>query len=196
MERPMDDKERTTTELLQTLDSDYRECYSQLLKRLDEGERTEDGTIPAGNGFAERQLIRAAFAYIEGATYVLKIEALFNAEEKGIDLTPQQSHFIFEADFDLNDEGEVTQRPAKISLARNIRFAISIYEQANGLAPHFDPNAEWWSLLRKSIRVRDRLMHPRWPTDLDVAPAETIAMAKAKAGFDEVLETLLATRKV
>jgi hypothetical protein len=38
-------------------------------------------------------------------------------------------------------------------------------------------------------------MHPRWPADLDVTPTETIAMVQAKAGFDEILETLLAARK-
>ena len=177
------------------MNSDYRECYSQLLNRLDEGERAEDGTISADYEFAARQLIRTAFAYIEGETHVLKIEASFNAEENSIDPTPHQSHFIFEADFDLNDKGEVVQRPAKISLARNIRFAFSIFERANGLASHLYPNAKWWSLLRESIRVRDRLMHPRWPADLDVTPTETIAMVQAKAGFDEILETLLAARK-
>lgn len=186
---------RMTGDLLEILDSDYRRCYSQILKRLDEGQRTEDGCITADYEFDARQLIRSAFAYIEGATYILKIEASFNCEENGIDILPQQFHFIFEADFGLNEKGEIVQRPAKISLAKNIRFAFSIFAEANGIESSFDPSVEWWSLLQNSIRVRDRLMHPRTPSDLDVTPKETIAMIQAKAGFDELLHSLLAASK-
>lgn len=200
IEQPMEKSgsynEQTTGDLLETLDSDYRRCYSQVLMRLEEGERSEDGCISADYEFDARQLIRAAFAYIEGAIYLLKIEALFNFEENGIELSPQQSHFIFEANFDLNDKGEIVQRPAKIPLTKNIRFAFRIFAEANGIESCFDPTAEWWPLLQDSIRVRDRLMHPRLPSDLDVTPKETITMVKAKAGFDELLHVLLAARNL
>ncbi len=84
--------EWTTADLLEALDSDYRRCYQQIITRLDEGERDEKGNISADYEFEARQLIRAAFAYIEGAVFVIKIEASFNCEEKGIELTPQQHH--------------------------------------------------------------------------------------------------------
>jgi hypothetical protein len=42
-------------------------------------------------------------------------------------------------------------------------------------------------LLRESVRVRDRLMHPRMPEDLDVSPKELIKALRAKNGLDELL---------
>ncbi|WPL17828.1 hypothetical protein Thiowin_02870 [Thiorhodovibrio winogradskyi] len=187
--------ERTTADLLEALDSDYQRCYQQIITRLDEGERDEKGNISADYEFEARQLIRAAFAYIEGAVFVIKIEASFNCEEKGIELTPQQHHFIFEADFDLNDKGEVVQKPAKIPLAKNIRFAFSVFAQANGIKPTLDVGSEWWSKLQESIRVRDRLTHPRSPSDLDVSPSEVISTVVAKSGFDEALHALISASK-
>lgn len=190
----MEEDARTTRELLLALDDDYRRCYSEVIDRLNEGTRQADGTIDADHEFDARQLIRTAFAYIEGATYILKIEASFNADENGIELTPQQQHFIFEADFGLSDKGDVLEKPAKIPLSKNVRFAFNVFAEANGVDFHFDASAEWWSLFRDSVHVRDRLTHPRMPSDLDVSPSEVIAMVKAKAGFDEVLYFLLRTR--
>ena len=191
----MEEEDRTTGELLLALDGDYRRCYSMVVQRLDEGERLPDGTISADYELDARQLIRAAFAYIEGATFVLKIEASFNAEENGIELLPQQSHFIFEADFDLSDKGEILEKAAKIPLSKNVRFAFNVFAEANQIGFAFDPSVEWWSSFRESVRVRDRLTHPRMPSDLDVSPREVIAMIKAKTGFDEVLHFLLGSRE-
>lgn len=190
-----EDDDRTTAELLLMLDEDYRRCYAQILKRLEEGERDENGCIDADYEFDARQLIRTIFAYIEGATFILKTEASFNSDEKGFELTAQQHHFIFEADFDLNDKGEVIQKPAKISLTKNIRFAFSVFAQANGIANTLDASVGWWAKLKEAIKVRDRLMHPRLPSDLDVSPQEVLAAIQAKVGFDETLHSLLNASK-
>lgn len=187
--------ERTTGDLLETLNSDYLKCYQQIIMRLNSGDRSDDGLISADTEFDSRQLIRAAFAYIEGATYVIKIEASFNSEEHGIELTPQQHHFIFEANFELSEKGAVLQKPAKISLAKNIRFAFAVYAEANAIEDTLNVRSEWWALLQDSVRVRDRLMHPRSASDLDVTPSETISMIKAKVGFDEALHALISAGK-
>jgi hypothetical protein len=187
--------DRTTADLLLALDEDYRRCYEQVLKRLDEGERNEHGHIYADHGFDARQLIRSAFAYIEGATFVLKIEASFNSEEKGVAFTPQQHHFIFEVDFDLNDKGEIIERPAKISLTKNIRFSFAVFAYANKIDNNLDVSLKWWAKLKEAIKVRDRLMHPRFMSDLDVSPQEVIATITAKAGFDEALHALIESGK-
>jgi hypothetical protein len=186
---------RTTLDLLKELDEDYRRCYEQIHKRLDEGTRDEEDRILADTNFDARQLIRSAFAYIEGATFILKIEASFNSEEKGIVLSPQHHQLIFEVDFDLNDKGEIIQRPAKIPLSKNIKYAFSVFAQANGIENNLDVSSEWWAKLKESIKVRDRLMHPRFPEDLDVSPQEVISIIAAKSGFDNALLALIKTSK-
>jgi hypothetical protein len=184
---------RSIAELIETLDSDYLKCYQHVIRQLNVAETTPDGSI-AETDFESRQLVRAAFAYIEGTTYVLKMSATLDADEHGIELSPQQQHFIFEADFDLNDKGEVFQKSARIPMAKNIRFAFAILAEANGVANPLRIEPRWWHLLKDSIKVRDRLMHPRWPADLDVSPKEVITLIQAKAGFDEELQAILTSR--
>jgi hypothetical protein len=179
--------ERTTGDLLLELDSDYQRCYEQIIKRLDEGDKGDDGTTHADTEFDSRQLIRSTFAYIEGAMFVLKVEASFNAEEKGVELTHQQQGFIFEKTCSLNDKGDVSEHDAKISLTKNIRFAFSVFSEANNIENKLDASSDWWFKLKSSIKVRDRLTHPRFPSHLDVSPKEVIAAISAKVGFEETL---------
>lgn len=187
--------ERTTRDLLLALDSDYQQCSEQIIKRLDEGDKGDDGITRADTDFDARQLIRTTFAYIEGAMFVLKIEASFNADEKGVELSHQQQQLIFERSFSLNDKGDVCEHDAKISLTRNIRFAFSVFAEANKIENILDVGSNWWSKLKSSIKVRDRLTHPRFPVDLDVSPKEIIDAMSAKNGFDETLYKMIKASK-
>jgi hypothetical protein len=85
----------------------------------------------------------------------------------------------------LSDKGEIVERPAHIRLADNIRFAFAMQEKALGVAKQFDPSTEWWSHLKSSIKVRDRLTHPKLPADINVSGDEIIAALKAYEGFSK-----------
>ncbi|MHB8793062.1 MAG: hypothetical protein ACYC6O_06960 [Thermoleophilia bacterium] len=87
----------------------------------------------------------------------------------------------------MNEKGEIVERAARISLSRNIRFALALNEKAHKQPSLFDPSVEWWSCLREAIRVRGRLTHPKMPADLDVSPKELIKAIKAKNGFEKEL---------
>ena len=72
-------------------------------------------------------------------------------------------------------------------MGRQSRLSRSRY----GKHQDADVSLTWWEKLKEAIKVRDRLMHPRFPSDLDVSPQEVIATITAKAGFDEALHTLI-----
>ena len=80
--------------------------------------------------------------------------------------------------------GEIVQTAARISLARNIRFALAINRKAHQVEQPFDASAEWWSCLKKAILVRDRLTHPKMYGDLDVSGDDIVNALKAMAGFE------------
>jgi hypothetical protein len=90
--------------------------------------------------------------------------------QEGVEITPQESYLAAEIEYKIGDKGEVVERPAQITLTRNIRFAFTLTEKAHRIPAQFDPSVEWWSCLREAIRVRGRLMHPRMPEDLDISP--------------------------
>lgn len=187
-------EERTTKELIEKLGEDYQRCYRGILKSFDDGTIDNEGNLDADYEFHARQLIRAIFAYIEGVTFSVKIKAAEKCLDDGVEITPQERYIAAEVDYELNDKGEVIERAAQIKLTRNIRFAFALTEKAQKLSPQFNASSKWWSQLREAMRVRDRLMHPRMPEDLDVSPDELINAIEAKSGFDALLERYISLR--
>jgi hypothetical protein len=182
------DEERSTRELIEVLGRDCDRCHSELVASFDAGKVDSDGNLNADYEFHARQLIRAIFAYIEAVTFSVKASAAWQCMQQGIDITPQERYFATDTEYELNDRGELVEAVAKISLARNIRFALSLNRKARKVSEPFQPSVEWWSCLKESIRIRDRLTHPKMPGDLDILPEEIIKVLKAKDGFeDEVL---------
>lgn len=85
----------------------------------------------------------------------------------------------------MKDNGEIGERSAHIRLTDNIRFAFALQEKSLGIKEKFNANVEWWACLKSSIKVRDRLMHPKWPDHVDVSADEIITALKAFNGFKE-----------
>jgi hypothetical protein len=179
------DDERTTQEVIEVLGEDCLKCHAELLAEIDRGTVLEDGTVDADYEFHARQLIRAIFAYIEAVTFSVKAWSAGHCMEVGIDITPQERYFATDTEFEINERGDVVETISKISLARNIRFALTISRKAHRVAQPFDASVEWWSCLKQAIRVRDRLTHPKMPSDLDVSGNDIVNALKAKAGFEE-----------
>ena len=179
------DDERTTRELMEQLGEDCNRCHAMLVECIDAGEAAEDGGTYAEYEFFARQLIRAVFAYIEATTFSVKAWSAGRCIELDLEITPQERYFATDTEYELNHQGEVVETIAKISLARNIRFAIALNRRAHGVTEPFDASVEWWSRLREAIRVRDRLTHPKLPGDLDVSGDDIVKVLRARDGFEE-----------
>jgi hypothetical protein len=181
--------ERTTRELIETLGDDIDRCHASLIKAIDDNEIDKDGSVSvsADHEHHARNLVRAILAFIEAVTFSVKVSCIERCLNKGIAVSDHERYLTVEIDSELNEKGEIIERPARIRLTNNIRFAFRLVEKAYGKPSTFDPASEWWSCLRETIRVRDRLTHPRMPEDVDVSGDEIVKALKAKAGFTEVL---------
>lgn len=157
----------------------------QLLASIDDGEVDEHGNVDADYEFHARQLIRAVFAYIEATTFSIKAWSAARCMEEDIEITPEERYFATDTEYDLNDRGEVVESVAKISLAKNIRFAIVLNRRAHKMLEPFDASVEWWGCMKEAIRIRDRLTHPKMPEDLDVSGDDIAKVLKAKKGFED-----------
>jgi hypothetical protein len=185
--------EDTTERLILTLGSDVRLAHGDLVASSRGKQPQGDGPTKGDLGYYSRQLIRSIMAYVEVVTFSMKMGATARCMEKGIEVTDFERFTAIELDSEVDDNGTVIERPAKIRLRPNIRFAFAMFDRANGNAPRFDPTASWWSDLAVTIRVRDRLTHPRKPEDADVSGAEILTALNARAGFEE--EVLKRLRK-
>ena len=176
----MNDDDRTTGEVIEILSEDCERCRKELISAIDNGEVCE-----RSYGYPARQLIRAIFAYIEAVTFSVKAKSAGHCMENDIEITPQERYFATDTEYQLNDRGEVVETVAKISLARNIRFSLSINRKAHGDSEPFDASVEWWNCMKKAIRVRDRLAHPKMPEDLDISGEDIVNAVNAKTGFEK-----------
>jgi len=180
--------ERSTKEIIETLGEDCERCHAELIAAIDAGERNADGTVSADYEYHARQLIRAIFAYIEAATFSVKAWSAGYCMDHDIDITPQERYFATDTEYELNEKGEVVEAVAKISLSRNVRFAIAMIRKAHSIKEPFNASVEWWSQLKKAIKVRDRFTHPKLPGDLDISGEDILNALGAMRGFEnEVL---------
>jgi hypothetical protein len=176
---------RTTSELIETFGDDIDRCYRELIGLIDDGNVDPNGDVHADYEYHARQLIRAIFAFIEAVTFSEKVKAAEYCLHHNRDIADAKRFFAVDAEHVLTDKGEVVERPAHTRLADNIRFAFALQEKALGRAKKFDPSTEWWSCLKSSIKVRDRLAHPKLPEDVDVSGAEIETVLKAYEGFKQ-----------
>ena len=121
------------------------------------------------------------------ARLVLRDEEGGHCMDNDIEISPQERYFATDTEYEINDRGEVVEGVAKLSLARNIRFALALRRRALGIAEPFDASVEWWCSLREAIRIRDRLTHPKLPGDLDLTGDDIVKVLKAKSGFEHEL---------
>lgn len=178
-------EERTTEELINVLGTDVDRCYASLIDAIDNGETDENGNVSADYEFYARQLIRAIFALIEGVTFSIKVNAAELCIQNKRDISDAERFFATDTDYVLTDKGQVIERPAHIRLSDNICFAFALQEKALDLSDHFDTSAEWWSCFKSSVKVRDRLTHPKFPEDIDVSSQEIVDALKTCEGFKE-----------
>ena len=177
--------EKTTLELIDTLPKDVTRCQEALQESINEGEVDETGDVTADYEYHARMLIRSIFAYIEGVTFSAKVKAADLCLRNEIDITDAERFFAIDLDFMLKDTGEIIERPAHIRISDNVRFAFRLQEKALGLSKQFDPSDGWWSDFKLAIKVRDRLMHPKMPGDLNINGDEIIQALKAYNGYNE-----------
>lgn len=179
--------ERTTSELIETLGDDVTRCHGELISAFDAGHVDGDGQMHADYEYHARQLIRVIFAFIEAVTFSAKVWAANHCIEHDRDITDGERYFSVDIEHMLTDKGEVIERSAHIRLADNIRFAFALQEKALGVPNLFAPSSEWWSCLKTSIKVRDRLTHPKFAEDVDVSGDEIVTALKAYEGFKKQL---------
>lgn len=158
--------------------------------RTDEGARTISYPDPALLSEVERRvLVKAIFSFFEAICFRLKQEAV----EDGT-LTEGERLLALERSYDLTSHGEVRATRPRLSFLANVRFAFSISAKAakaNGLEFELDVGERGWQRLRDSVKVRDRLMHPKRVEDLLVTDAEIRACMEAFLWFESRFLVLL-----
>jgi hypothetical protein len=122
--------------------------------------------------FWGRTIVRSLFAGIEGLCYCNKQIALAAAALKNIDLTSAEVAMLREESYRLNDKGEVESIKSKLGTVPNLAFSLRMLARARGGSYQIDTTSAGWQAFKTSIRVRDRITHPKDASDLQVTKEE------------------------
>lgn len=178
----------SSLEALVILHKDTEKYHAQATKANEKSDTDE-------MGYQARGLIRSVFAYIEGATFFAKSTAYRICLKENIELSDGEKSFAKELEFQLKNNGQVKERKAHIRFEDNIRFMFNLQNKIlksnksdSEQIPYFNPDNQWWQQLKESIKVRDRLTHPKSLDDLVVSIQEINDTMDGFNGFLGVLE--------
>lgn len=182
------DVHEVAAQLISLLDSDYTRIYESLREGLSKQ------NFEIEHEFSARQLVRAFFAYVEGTIYSLKGFAGAQLAFMGLELEEHEWDLIHEYQHVLDDNGKVKHQSAMIRLIPNLKFMLRILGDTMGADEIDFKKEKWWPAFRSSIKVRDRLMHPKKLSDMNISYAELGDLIEAREGFDELLSGYLGAR--
>lgn len=96
-----------------------------------------------------------------------------------------------EETYELSDKGDVEPRPAKLRTLSNIQFAFRLLAKAKSADFALNVSQNEWELLRRSLKIRDRLMHPKALRDLNISDVEIRDVLRAFTWFEGQYRVLL-----
>ena len=138
-----------------------------------------------GRQFWKRTVVRFLFAGIEGLCYRNKQIALATAALKDIELTSAEMAMLREEAYGLDDNGEAESKKSRLRTAPNLAFSLRMLARARGGSYEIDTNCTGWQAFKTSIRVRDRITHPKGASDLQVTEEEVASIIAAAGWFLE-----------
>lgn len=149
-------------------------------------------TDPVGlNDIERRLLVRSIFSCIEALAYSLKRLALSSNDAFRLSLGERM--LAAEESYDLSRSGTVATRRAKLPTLTNLRFAFELLAKVEDHKFRLDVSHRGWQLLQHSLKVRDRLMHPKKLSDLQVSDEEIRSAVRAFTWFESQLILVLLT---
>jgi hypothetical protein len=172
---------------------------STELKTISSGRNKEEYT-PA----ERRMYIRSVFALIEAIIFVMKQMALsFHPGPDCDTISDADRVFAQEQVYKLTESGDIQVHRNKITLESNIRFAFKLFARAGYISTDLDVSGAEWQALKRAIKLRDRITHPKAISDLTISNEEfndvftsfgwlTISFVKQ---FTEIANKALVTEK-
>lgn len=139
--------------------------------------------------YRRRTMTRIIFSMIEAVSFRMKQLALQHLAYHPSAFTAAEAALLREEDYLLESNGKVRTQSARLSTLPNIRFAFASFSKALGLTHQIDAGGSDWQALQQALHVRDRLTHPKEPSDLIVSNEELAQVRKAYEWFLENMVT-------
>jgi len=143
--------------------------------------------------FHIRNHIRAFFAQVEGTAYAMRQAALRASDEGFLRLTDAERFLLMEKRY-RSKNGEARESSDWLKPLEGVDVAFNFYPKIFGLKFALNRGAVGYERFQETLRIRDRITHPKQVGDLSFSSAEIRAVAEAmKWHFGEMARLLAAT---
>lgn len=140
--------------------------------------------------YAQRALVRAFFAVVEGLSYQMRQVTLASLAETEF-LTDQEIQLLREVRHSLDDKGHPKATPNFLSFPESLLYSLTIYAKNHGAKFKIDTSQhDGWQALRRAARVRNSVTHPKTPEALTLSNADLQALANASSWWQATLLSL------
>ena len=140
--------------------------------------------------FWRRTKYRCVFATIEALASILKQSAAALAEGTPGALPPGHLLLLRDVYLAVDETGSPVERSTKAVFLSNVRFALKTYASVTRCPVDltFDKG---WDALRASVKVRDRISHPKRESDTIISAEDMASLDAAWSWFAVQLGTVM-----
>lgn len=130
--------------------------------------------------YAQRALVRAHFALIEGLSYALRQVTLASLHGTEF-ITEAETALLREERYSIDEKGHPKSAQQFLKFPESLLFSIRCYIKNHGAT--FDPDIQHpgWSAMRRAVKVRDRVTHPKSAESLNLSDEDLQSFVDAAA---------------
>jgi hypothetical protein len=139
---------------------------------------------------AMRAYVRAVFALVEGVSFGFRQIAV-KLPQVDHCLTQAELGILNEESYGLKDNGQVSTTTRFLKVQAGTRFTFGICRRVYDIKSEIDYGSRGWDSFTQSIKIRDRLMHPKSVESLTVTDDEIGTVSEALGWFLEAIHLIM-----
>jgi len=137
-----------------------------------------------------RAYTRTLFSMIETLTYRLKEDICNLLESEGEEIPSEIERKLKGKIIKRNNHGQLQIKPCYQSLPNSIEYAFAYYASMHSIDYKIDKHSPGWQWLINSLKIRNRITHPKETVDLEINNDELIIIQSAGKWFLDTLHDL------
>jgi hypothetical protein len=136
--------------------------------------------------YAQRALVRAHFALVEGLSFQLRQISIASLEGTNF-LTPVELVLLKEERHSVDEKGRPKTTEQYLPFPQSLLFAIRCYVQIHGADFQPDLGGSGWSAMRKATEIRNKVTHPKSAESLELSDDDLHTFVDAAAWWKSTM---------
>jgi hypothetical protein len=119
--------------------------------------------------YSRRTFVRAVAASVEGIIHEFRRHTLVEAERRPSLFSAGELACLREESYSIDDQGHARASARYVPVPASVQFTLRMFMRGTKCGPTLKLDHQGWEAFRRMIKLRNRLMHPRGPEDLEVS---------------------------